>query len=136
MEAPTVEDAIAASNANIEAAIDQTTSAQEAAIAQLKAENEALKKSGSDQLIASLMAENAALRSRRNIASPEVPGVQHTVQTGDTLDSIAAQHGSSATLVYGANSTIIEAKAGARGFPDSEGGRLLFPGTVLKVPQV
>lgn len=89
-----------------------------------------------DRIIAAQAEEIAALRGRRNAPAAEVPSAAHTVEADETLSSIAAKYGSSAEVVYGVNKTAIEGGASSRGFPDSEGGRILFPGTVLKVPHL
>lgn len=59
----------------------------------------------------------------------------YVVQPGDTLSGIAAKlHLSSWQQLYTANVATIEAAAHGRGFADSGGGHLIFPGTVLRIP--
>jgi LysM repeat protein len=72
-------------------------------------------------LLAGLAQPGCQMRSSRTTTPPAHPSsvVQHTVQTGDTLSSIAAAYGVSVT-------TLIEA--------NSIRDRNLRPGTVLKVP--
>lgn len=92
---------------------------------------------------AALRAQNAILiqqlnelRGNRGIAAPEAPFKTHVV-TGDqehNLPAIGEQHGVDPALIYAHNSVTLEGNATARGFRDSEGGRLVWPGTTLKVP--
>jgi hypothetical protein len=58
----------------------------------------------------------------------------HVVQPDDTLDSIAEQYGLDAQVLYQLNTTTLEGEATCRGLAGgSEGGRILFPGTTLKL---
>lgn len=92
---------------------------------------------------ANLRAQNALLiqqlnelRGNRGIATPETPFKTHVV-TGEqehNLPAIGEQHGVDPALIYAHNSVTLEGNAIARGFRDSEGGRLVWPGTTLKVP--
>jgi nucleoid-associated protein YgaU len=59
---------------------------------------------------------------------------QYTVQEGDTLESIAEDKGTDPTVLYAVNASHLEGHATSRGFPSSESGRLLWPGSVLNVP--
>ena len=99
-----------------------------------------------DAQIAALKEELNALRGRRNLPTPEAPHVLHVVKNEDLtvtdkdnnyvhpLTVIANQYGTDADILYAHNGITLEANARARGFPDSEGGRLIWPGTVLRVP--
>ena len=61
----------------------------------------------------------------------------HTVQKGDTLWAIARKYygnGSKYTSIYNENKTIIEQTAKKYGNKSSNGGNLIYPGTVLTIP--
>ena len=108
--------------------------------------------SAKDKYIADLENQINALRGRRNLPASEAPFISHTVTVADVsstktdaaggvvgvhpLEAIGAKYNVDPNVIYARNATRIEAEAGARGFPDSEGGRLLWPGTELKVPKV
>lgn len=55
----------------------------------------------------------------------------YTVQAGDTLSSIGGRLNVNWHTLYQLNMATIEAAARAHGHPDSNGGALIFPGTVL-----
>lgn len=67
------------------------------------------------------------------------PGSNYTVKSGDCLWNLAdASYGSGAkyTKIYEANKAVIEEKAKAHGFSSSNGGGMIWPGTVLYIPEV
>lgn len=61
----------------------------------------------------------------------------HTVKSGDTLSTIARQHlqdSSKYSTIYQLNKDVIEAAAKAHGVSNSKNGGLIYPGTVLRLP--
>jgi LysM repeat protein len=88
-----------------------------------------------DSQIALLLRELDAVRARQGVPATQVPHVKYVVQPGDTLASIGKTFDSPVSILQAINSVTLEGHAQARGFQDSEGGRLLFPGTELKVPK-
>ena len=91
-----------------------------------------------DAQIAALTSELQAVRARRNIPVPSAPHINHTVTSDEALsgglEAIGEKYNVHPDLLYAHNTATIEGNATARGFQDSEGGRLLWPGTVLRVP--
>jgi LysM repeat protein len=63
--------------------------------------------------------------------SPPKPTRVYTVKTGDTLYKIAAKLGVSESLLYQNNKAVIEDAARKHGHANSNGGNLIFAGTVL-----
>lgn len=66
-------------------------------------------------------------------------GGTYTVVAGDTLWSIAKRYYGSGTkhsIIYNANSEVIEAAAKARGKSNSSNGHWIWAGTVLTIPEV
>lgn len=64
-------------------------------------------------------------------------GQTYTVKSGDTLWSIAQKllgSGVKYGTIYNANKTIIEETAKKRGKSSSNGGKYIYPGTVLTIP--
>jgi nucleoid-associated protein YgaU len=64
-------------------------------------------------------------------------GVSHTVASGDTLwDLAVATYGDGTRwqAIYEANRDAIEQAAREHGYPSSDGGNLIFPGTSLVIP--
>ena len=57
----------------------------------------------------------------------------HVVQTGETFEEIANAHGLTVPDLYQLNAGVLDRAAKARGFGHSEGGRIIFPGTILKL---
>lgn len=67
-------------------------------------------------------------------ASPQ--STTYTIKSGDTLWSIAQKHlgsGTKYSTLYNLNKTIIEETAKKRGYSSSDGGKWIFPGTVIKL---
>ena len=67
------------------------------------------------------------------------PGHNYTVQSGDCLWDLADQaYGSGVkyTAIYNANKDVIEEKAKAHGFGSSDNGSMIWPDTVLYIPEV
>ena len=61
----------------------------------------------------------------------------YTIKSGDTLWGIAQKQlgsGAKYSSIYSLNKTIIEDTAKKRGKTSSEGGKWIFPGTVIKLP--
>lgn len=61
----------------------------------------------------------------------------YTIVGGDTLWGIAVKYygnGSSYTQIYNANKDTLEATAKSRGLGSSNGGGMIFPGTVVVIP--
>lgn len=72
-------------------------------------------------------------------SSVPTPGHNYKVQSGDCLWDLAyTAYGSGAkyTAIYNANKNVIEEKAKANGFSNSDGGSMIWPGTVLYIPEV
>jgi nucleoid-associated protein YgaU len=71
---------------------------------------------------------------------PMIPSTQYVgpyvIQKGDTLASIGKKHGTTAWGIfsYGKNTDILEYAAKNRGQKSSQGGKLLYPGTVIYIP--
>ena len=63
--------------------------------------------------------------------TPPKPTRVYTIKTGDTLYKIAAKLGVSESLLYQNNKSVIEDAARKHGHANSNGGNLIFPGTVL-----
>jgi hypothetical protein len=61
----------------------------------------------------------------------EPPATIHVVQPGDTLDSIAAEHGMDSSELLSIAGGHIDRLAAARGHADSAGGHLLIVGDAL-----
>jgi len=55
----------------------------------------------------------------------------YTVRAGDSLAEIAAQHGVSLASLLAQNESLLDQVARSYGYASSQGGRLIFPGTVL-----
>jgi hypothetical protein len=90
-----------------------------------------------DAQIAFLTQQLNNLRGSRGVqVADPTPFVAHTVtaEQEHNLPAIAEQHGVDPALIYAHNAVTLEGNAQARGFRDSEGGRLIWPGTELKVP--
>jgi hypothetical protein len=103
-----------------------------------------------DAQIAALMQELQAARSSRALPPIDFPHVLHVVRDEDVatitedkdggksfahpMDTLAVKYSTNAAAIYGHNQATLEGNAINRGFRDSEGGRLVWPGTVLKIP--
>ncbi len=57
----------------------------------------------------------------------------HIVQVGENFADIAKACGLSIGELYQLNAGVLDRAAYARGFGHSEGGRIVFPGTILKL---
>jgi hypothetical protein len=57
----------------------------------------------------------------------------HVVQTGETFAEIADTYGLGVADLYQLNAGMLDREAKARGLEHSEGGRIIFPGTILKL---
>lgn len=57
----------------------------------------------------------------------------HVVQTGEKFTDIAKACGLSTGELYQLNAGVLDRAAHARGFGHSEGGRIVYPGTILKL---
>ena len=65
-------------------------------------------------------------------SAPPMPTV-HVIEPGDTLDSIAATYGVDSDALHSWNGGELDRQAAARGHNNSEGGRILFPGSELSL---
>lgn len=129
---PSVDPAIAAVLAEVNSLRQQVIQQQTDAAAAAEA---AKANDPRDSQIALLLRELDAVRARQGVPATQVPHVKYVVQPGDTLESIGKTFDSPVSILQAINSVTLEGHAQARGFQDSEGGRLLFPGTELKVPK-
>ena len=129
---PSVDPAIAAVLAEVNSLRQQVIQQQADAAAAAEA---AKANDPRDSQIALLLRELDAVRARQGVPATQVPHVKYVVQPGDTLESIGKTFDSPVSILQAINSVTLEGHAQARGFQDSEGGRLLFPGTELKVPK-
>ena len=129
---PSADPAIAAVLAEVNALKAQVVQQQADAAAAAEA---AKANDPRDSQIALLLRELDAVRARQGVPATQVPHVKYVVQPGDTLESIGKTFDSPVSILQAINSVTLEGHAQARGFQDSEGGRLLFPGTELKVPK-
>jgi hypothetical protein len=57
----------------------------------------------------------------------------HVVQTGEKIADVAEAYGLSTAELYQLNAGVLDRAASARGFGHSEGGRIVYPGTILKL---
>ena len=62
------------------------------------------------------------------------PSTIHVVQSGETLNEIAAHYGVSEPQLYNTNVGVIESTARAHGMPSSHSGWWIFPGERLAIP--
>lgn len=83
--------------------------------------------------------KNTSNSSKTSTKRTTVPSKTYTVKSGDCLWNIAQDakiygNGLQWTKIYNANKDIIESTAKKYGYPSSDNGHWIFPGTVLTIP--
>ena len=68
-------------------------------------------------------------------APPAGPTMSYTIKSGDTLTAIAATYRTTADYLYSLNRSVLDDAARSHGHEDADDGNLIFPGTVIAVPE-